>query len=163
MTPRPHSGIAWAAPFAVVLAGCIFPPPLEENPGSDGAQNSIPVIVSIDADHQPPGPLVIDPSIKPAPISLTVRDLDPEDRIHIYFYVDYNNPDPTPPVSECHGPASDTDRNLSCEIDKLCQTNGVLVEAMVIDRSATLTGEPLFRAVPEGTGISFRSWLLRCL
>ncbi|MCG8417794.1 MAG: hypothetical protein MJE77_07605 [Proteobacteria bacterium] len=154
------------------LYGCVFPPPLERD-SRDAGVNSIPVIVSIDSEHQPPGPLVIDTTLVemgeiPAPITLTVRDLDLTDQVHVYFYVDYDNPNPTPPRNECRGPAGQLDRVLSCEIDRLCQdveipsNRDYLVEAMVVDRMPSLTGEPLFRSVPEGTGVSFQSWLLRC-
>jgi hypothetical protein len=31
------------------------------------------------------------------------------------------------------------------------------------DRARLLNGSPLFRAFPEGTGLSYRSWLMTCV
>ena len=148
-----------------------MPPPLSNENDIDAAVNAIPVIVGVDADHEPPGPLIVNTTLlemglPPDPMTLTVLDTDLDDQVHVYFYVDYGNPDPTPPRNECHGSPGTLERTLSCDLDRLCDStpsrSGLLVEAMVVDRIPNLTGEPLFRAVPEGTGKSFRSWLLSC-
>ena len=156
-----------------LLAGCPYPFPLESESGDqDAGANSPPVIVRVDAPYQPPGPIILDTEaiglgVPPEPMTVVVSDIDRDDQVFVYFYVDYGNPGPTPARNECSGSAGSVNRTLSCQIDRLCQdieppATGLLLEAMVVDRVPNLSGDPLFRALPEGTGRSFQSWLLQC-
>lgn len=153
---------AIAGTFA--LSGCFLPPSLEPETESDAGPNSVPVII----DSTFPSTEVAVRKEGQDPLTLTVRDLDVSDTVYVYFYVDYNLPEPGPPLGECTGAGGQHDRVLTCEINSLCYRiplpdNGShFLEAVVADRERLLTGEPRNRAFPEGTGISYRAWLMKC-
>jgi hypothetical protein len=151
--------------WTVVSSGCFLPPSLEPEPENDAAPNSIPVI--IDTTFPTTGPVPIRKDGQD-PVTLTIRDLDNSDTVYVYFYVDYGHPEPGPPLAECTGAGGQNDRVLTCEINSLCYRiplpdNQVhFLEAVVADRERLRTGEPRNRAFPEGTGISYRAWLMNC-
>lgn len=150
---------------AGVAGGCFLPPSLEPETEADAAPNSIPVI--IDSTFQATGPLTIRKDVQ-EPVTLTVRDLDTSDTVYVYFYVDYGLPETGPPLNGCAGAGGNVDRTLSCELNSLCNriplpdTQVHFLEALVADRERLLAGEPRNRAFPEGTGISYRAWLMSC-
>lgn len=160
--------VALVLPWMYTIAGgaCFLPPSLEPEVEADASPNTIPVIV--DTSFQPTGVLDIQRQGQ-QPVTLTVRDLDESDTTYVYFYVDYGYPDPTPPLNGCEGGGPQIDRVLSCPINSLCSaTDSVpdqrhFLEAVVADRELLLNGTSLFRTFPEGTGISYRSWLMTCV
>jgi hypothetical protein len=151
--------------WMLASSGCFLPPSLEPETESDAAPNSIPVIIdstftSVDVAVRKEGQ---------DPLTLTVRDLDVSDTVYVYFYVDYGrNEERGPPLGECRGAGGQHDRVLTCEINSLCYRIGLpdsgnhFLEAVVADRERLLVGEPTNRAFPEGTGISYRAWLMQC-
>jgi hypothetical protein len=156
--------VATAMACTLASSGCFLPPSLEPETEADAAPNSIPVII----DSTFPAVQVAIRKDGQDPLTLTVRDLDVSDTVYVYFYVDYSVPEAGPPLSECTGAGGQHDRVLTCEINSLCYRiplpdNQVhFLEAVVADRERLLMGEPRNRAFPEGTGISYRAWLMRC-
>lgn len=148
-----------------VLVGCVIPPPLERE-DQDAALNSSPVLTGLDPRYPSPGPIAVSPDLEP--MVLTVRDIDVGDTVWIYFYVDYNYPDPVPHLNSCQSAVSAIERPMNCPINALCAFDDGppdqihFLEAMITDRALLPDGEPLYRALPEGTGVSFRSWLMTC-
>lgn len=157
--------------FAIAIActlsssGCFLPPSLEPETEADAGPNSIPVIIDTTFTSNQ---VAIHKEGEDPPLTLTVRDLDAGDTVYVYFYVDYGLPETGPPLSECTGAGGQHDRVLTCAIDSLCYRiplpdNQVhFLEAVVADRERLLMGEPRNRAFPEGTGVSYRAWLMRC-
>lgn len=151
-----------------VAAGCFLPPSLEPETEADAAPNSIPVIVDFTFPATRPLPIRKDVQ---EPVTLTVRDLDIADTVYVYFYVDYGLPELGPPLNECAGAGGSIDRTLNCDLNSLCyriplpDTQVHFLEAVVADRERSTTneqGDPINRAFPEGTGISYRAWLMSC-
>jgi hypothetical protein len=151
--------------WMLTSGGCFLPPSLEPETEADAGPNSIPVIIdstftSVDVAIRKEGQ---------DPLTLTVRDLDVSDTVYVYFYVDYGrNEEQGPPLGECRGAGGQHDRVLTCEINALCyrialpDSGNHFLEAVVADRERLLSGEPTNRAFPEGTGISYRAWLMQC-
>lgn len=161
----------WRAKPIVVLAlcsvGCVIPPPLERETGRDAQVNSIPVIVEVDPNFPTPGPIAVKRT-EQEPMSLTVRDLDVEDTIWVYFYVDYNYPQAEPSLNQCQSSVQSIDRVLTCPLFALCAFEDGpadelhILEAMVTDRELLPVGEPQYRALPADAGVSFRTWVMTC-
>lgn len=150
----------------LLLTACPIPPPLERE-DLDASVNSIPVITRLDPNFPSPGPIAINRQ-ETEPMSLTVRDTDLDDTVWVYFYVDYNYPTPVPDLNHCRSSVNELDRNLTCPLNALCafETGPPdqihFLEAMVTDRELLSEGEPLYRALPPGAGVSYRSWLMTC-
>lgn len=146
--------------------GCVIPPPLEQDTSEDGGVNSFPSIVEIDSNFPPPGPISLNQQDQ-RDMTFKVHDADVEDTIWVYLFRDYNYPDPTPHLSSCQSSLSEMERDLTCPLNRMCgfvdpgDTIHVL-EALVTDRELLDEGEPLYRALPDGAGFSFRSWLMTC-
>lgn len=160
---RPVAIMSW---LCLALAGCVIPPPLERE-NLDASVNSIPVITRVDPNFPSPGPIAIHRQ-EQEPISLTVRDNDLNDTVWVYLFVDYNYPSPVPHLNSCQSSVSELDRNLTCPLNALCAFEEGppdqlhYLEAMVTDRALLPEGEPLYRALPPDTGVSYRSWLMTC-
>lgn len=160
---RPHAFIVLA-----MLAGCVVPPPLERASDVDAAINSIPVITALDPSFPAPGPIQIKRQEQET-MTLVVHDADLMDTVWIYFFVDYNYPNPVPPLNSCQSSVSELERTLICPLNALCAfAQGPpdqihVLEAMITDREILTEGEPIYRALPDGAGVSFRSWLMNCI
>jgi hypothetical protein len=160
---RHHAVIGW---LCLGLAGCVIPPPLERE-NLDASVNSIPVITRLDPNFPSPGPIAIHRR-EQEPMSLTVRDNDLNDTVYVYLFVDYNYPRPVPPLSSCQSSVTELDRTLTCPLNTLCAFEEGppdqlhFLEALVTDRALLPEGEPLYRALPPGTGVSHRAWLMTC-
>ncbi|WP_428262447.1 hypothetical protein [Haliangium sp.] len=150
---------------AAVAASCVVPPPLQTEQ-VDAGLNSIPVMV--DSPFQATGTIAI-PRDQQEPVTLTVRDLDQGDSVYVFFYVDYGLPELGPPLNECRASGGKSDRQLTCALNSLCyripspDDQLHFLEAVIADRDRLDSGEPINRAFPEGTGLSYRAWLMTCI
>lgn len=173
LLPKPGMAcpeVSWPLRAAVLaaLAGCVIPPPLEREEERDAAVNSIPVVVGLDPSYPSPGPIAITRQHQET-MSLTVRDNDLGDTLWIYFFVDYNYPDPVPHLNSCQISVNELDRTLTCPLNALCAFEDGppdqihFLEAMVTDRALLPEGEPIYRALPPGAGVSYRAWLMTCI
>ncbi len=160
----------WLTAVALGVAvggGCVIPPPLKGAEDVDAAANAIPVITEIDSSFPSPGPIVIRRQESDT-MSLTVRDNDLDDTIWIFLFVDYGYPNPVPHLNDCQSSVRALDRTLVCPLNALCAFEEGppdtlhFLEAMVTDRDLLDDGGADFRAVPEDTGVSYRSWLMTC-
>ncbi len=154
--------------MVMTMTACFLPPSLSPESEVDAGVNATPVIIATDTNFPAPGPILIDRQ-QASRMNLTVRDLDTQDTIYIFFYVNYNYPNPVPFSNRCQSSARQIDRTLSCPLNGLCAQIAApdeqihFLEAMVTDRELLDDAqEPAFRAVPVGTGISYQSWLMRC-
>lgn len=153
--------------LALVLgAGCVIPPQLDPEGSSDGGVNAFPALIEIDPNFPAPGPIDISEQDQ-RDMSFRVHDTDLDDTIFVYLFRNYNYPDPTPHLSSCKDATNELERVLTCKLNRLCGfTDGTdtvhVLEAMITDRELSDEGEPLFRALPEGAGYSFRTWLMTC-
>lgn len=164
LTMRLTRSIGYAC--MAIHAGCFLPPSLESEVKADAAPNAIPVI--LDSTLPATGLITLQKQGQ-QPITLTVREPDAGDTVYVYFYVDYGLPDPTPSPNACQGAGPTLDRVLDCPLNSLCELLDSspdeihFLEAVTTDRARLNNGTPLFRAFPEGTGISYRSWLMTCV
>lgn len=162
------ASVALGATFAT---GCVVPPPLELGDPDAGA-NSPPIILSAGgAKYAFPGPFEVVRG-EMETISVTLQDIDSEDTLFLELYVDYGiNGTPTPSSSTCAVQRQETDPSVhiaACPTQSLCtqidltDDNEHFLEAMVSDEQVLNQGLPEFRALPEGTGYSFRAWQFTC-
>lgn len=156
---------------------CVIAPELEVS-SFDAGPSAPPVVLSAGPapDFLFPGPIFLDRQ-DDRTLSLTVRDSDIDDVIHVRLYIDYGRPSPEPAYAECQAASTgEPTRVVACQVNSLCnpiadtdQGTHVL-EAMVADREFLADSDPaaegqdLFRALRERTraGFSFRSWLMSC-
>jgi hypothetical protein len=160
----------------VAPAACVLPPPLEIE-SLDAGLSAAPVILAA----KPlafPGPIVIQRGDQNTRLSLEIHDPDVNDSLFVRLYVDYGIPGQNNFKSSCSLAASPTSREplrtVDCSVSTLCndvpETDTALhfLEAMVSDRQFLESSDPrartqpLFRAVPEDAGYSFRAWLMQC-
>ncbi len=96
--------------------------------------------------------------------TLTARlvDGDADDTLFVRAFVDYNNPDPTPPRASC----MTSQRECVLDLAGLCETTDInqtrLLQVLVFDREPIDNGRPLFQAMPPDGLSTSRTFFLRC-
>lgn len=151
---------------ATLISACLIPPQLDPEGTADAGLNAFPALIEIDPNFPAPGPITVSQQDQ-RDMSFRVRDTDVNDTIFVYLFRDYNYPAPTPHLSFCSDASNELVRDLTCKLNRLCGfTDGTdtvhVLEAMITDRELSGDGEPLFRALPEDAGYSFRTWLMTC-
>jgi hypothetical protein len=153
-----------------MFASCIIPPSLSVDTTDAGA-NSAPAIISVRADG------VELPEFKTViferglgTLNLTVHDTDLDDKLYCKVFVDYNNPDQTPPRANSETAGRTVQRTCTLALAGLCQTADIgatrLMQVLVFDRQVLDTGElPLYQAMPATSGglTTSRAYFLSCV
>ena len=142
--------------LSLVAVSCVIPPPLS-NQQQDAGVNSPPAITKVFGDQielVEPGPETF--ARGTGSLTISLRDTDLVDTLYVRIFVDYNNPDPTPPRATCQaGSSKAADRTAICDISGLCETADVGqtrdMSIVVFDRQPQDTGSPLYQAMPQGS------------
>jgi hypothetical protein len=159
----------------LVGPGCVLPADLEPA-GADAGPSSPPVIlVASPPDFALPGPVLVSRENSP-----TARDVNVDETLYVRLFVDYAQPpdlQPRPGRADCQeGPNGTTERIIDCSTNALCSdipdddTSNHVLEAMIVDRTFLLDGDPAaegqppFRAIEDRVhaGYSSVSWVMRC-
>ena len=161
--------IVYVVLLLALSGGCVIPPSLSSNT-VDAGLDSPPAITHAFSDQQEltePGPVLFEQGT--GTLNLELRDTDLGDTLYAFVFVDYNNPDPTPPRATCL-PASASgkspDRVTSCDLSGLCetadvgQTRGMTV--VVFDRQVLDSGMPLYQNIPPDGLSTDRFYYLKC-
>jgi hypothetical protein len=155
--------------FLSLVGGCVIPPSLSSNT-TDAGLDSPPSILHAFSDQQEltePGPVLFQQGA-PGTINLSLRDTDLGDTLYAFVFVDYNNPDPTPPHATCPPapPSKSPDRSTVCDITGLCEqadvglTKGMTI--VVFDREPTDSGTPLYQNIAADGLSTDRFFYLKC-
>jgi hypothetical protein len=166
-------GVVRGLALALMFAGCVIPPSLSVDTTDAGA-NSPPAITSVRADgvELPEFSTVVfeKDTTSESSLDLAVYDTDLADTLTCRAFVDYNNPDPTPPRAEDATAGRSVLRSCTLQVRGLCQTADLnqirLLQLYVFDRQLLDTGElPLYQAMPATShGLSTnRTYFLRCV
>jgi hypothetical protein len=109
------------------------------------------------------------PVASPDPLTIDLLDTDVTDTLYVRIFVDYNNPDATPPRVTCPptGAAKTADRTITCPITGLCESKDVggthSMSIVVFDRQPVDDGsQPLYQAMPIGGLSTDRFYYLNC-
>lgn len=152
---------------------CVIPPSAELEEEDEGFGSPPVIVASGPSDFALPGPIILDRD-SDEDIVLTIVDNDLEKDLFIRMYVNY--PDDVSVRANCAAPPSgERERIVECPTRNLC--DGVsegdesrqFLEAMVADQpflpdnDEAAEGQDPNRALPEGTGHSYRAWMLICL
>ncbi len=156
------------AALFVVLSGCVIPPTLGVEK-QDAGINSPPAITSIRSDQQELADgQTVTFTQGMGSLAMELLDTDVADPLSVRVYVDYNQPNPTPPRSTCPGSGNGTaKRTATCDLRGLCfdadlNVNRVMT-VQVFDRMVLDTGDPLFKAMGPGGLTTSRTFILKCL
>jgi hypothetical protein len=154
--------------ISLLAGGCVIPPSLSSNT-TDAGVDSPPAILKVfsDVDLKEGAPVLFEYNAANN-ITVTVRDTDLGDTLYVRMFVDYNNPDQTPPRGSClpAPSAKSPDRTSVCNIQGLClmsdigQTRGL--SFVVFDREPQDTGTPLYQAMPPDGQSTSRFFYLKC-
>ena len=160
-------GVVRVLALSVMMVGCVLPPDYSVDTTDAGA-NSAPAILSVRAD------LVELPELKTVTfeqgvgtLEVTLHDTDLDDKLYGRIFVDYNNPDATPPRASCESAGSTVQRSCTLPLTGLCLTADIgqtrVMQVVVFDRELLETGQsPLYQAMlPPGISTS-RTFFLRC-
>lgn len=161
----------------MVLAGaCILPPPLEIGNADAGTSAKPTVEQVLPEDFATPGPPVKLTPGEDRIMTLVVHDEDVDDTIHVRFFVDYGDPDPTNFKADCTAaPSGEPERSVECNTRTLCDgitpdnSTEHFLEAVVADAEFLATSDPEaedqlpFRAIPTTASKSTTTWTLICL
>ena len=155
--------------LAPVLVACVIPPPLS-NDQPDAQPNSPPGITSVrgadGSELQYPGPVAFTQGS--GEISLTLIDTDIGDTLYVDIFVNYGEPNQSPPRATCEAASGTIDRITTCALAGLCESAdiGQVDENMTIvvsDRQPLESGTlPLYQALPPGGLSTERLYLLNC-
>ncbi len=156
--------------LALMFAGCIIPPSLSVDTTDAGA-NSAPAIVSVRADGvELPEFSTVTFERGLGTLNLTVHDTDLDDTLFCKVFVDYNNPDQTPPRASSETAGHTVQRSCTLALAGLCQTHDIgvqrLMQVLVFDSPVLDTGElPLYQAMAATSGglTTGRTYFLRCV
>lgn len=152
----------------MTLPGCVIPPSLSVDTTDAGA-NSAPAVVSVRADGvELPEYSMVTFERGLGTLNLTVHDTDLDDKLYCKVFVDYNNPDQTPPRANSETAGSTVQRSCTLALAGLCQSDDIgvqrLMQVLVFDRKPLETGElPLYQAMPAGGLSTGRTYFLRCV
>lgn len=156
------------AVFSLMFVGCVFPPDLSPDT-TDAALNAAPSITSVRADNtefQELATLVFEQGENAGTLVLGLYDTDASDELLVKIFVDYNNPDPTPPRSGCSSAAHTVDRSCTAEMNGVCQTSDIgairIMQVIVFDRPLLDFGEPRYQHMEPGGLAATRTFFLRC-
>jgi hypothetical protein len=150
-----------------MVAGCVIPPSLSVDTTDAGA-NSAPAILSVRAD------LVELPELSTVTfeqgvgtINLTLHDTNLDDTLTAKAYIEYNNPDATPPRASCQAAGNTVMRTCTLDLAGLCQTLDInvkrVMQIVVFDREVLDSSQPpLFQAMPPGGISTTRTYFLIC-
>jgi hypothetical protein len=162
------TGIAVLALLPLVLVGCIIPPSLAVDT-ADAGVNSPPSILSVRSDQQEFQDFqTLTFAINTAStLNLTLLDTDLADTLYAKVFVDYDNPDPTAPRSNCTAPGGTTaERTATCDLHGLCIKDDLgktrIMSVYVFDRQVLDSGTPLYQAMPAGGLSANRVFFLLC-
>jgi hypothetical protein len=160
---------AGALALLMFVVGCIIPPSLSVDTADAGA-NSAPAIISVRADGvELPEFSTVNFEQGLGTLNLVVHDTDLDDTLFCKVFVDYNNPDPTPPRANSQTAGTTVDRTCTLDLAGLCLTADInqtrLMQVLVFDRMVLDTGEPpLYQAMAKNSGgiSTSRTYFLRC-
>lgn len=151
-----------------MFAGCIIPPSLSVDTTDAGA-NSAPAIISVRADgvELPEFSTVIFERGL-GTLNLTLHDTDLDDKLFCRVFVDYNNPDQTPPRANSETAGQTVQRTCTLALAGLCQSADIgktrLMQVLVFDRTVLDNGElPLYQAMASGGLTTSRTYFLNCV
>lgn len=166
--PLHGAGVIRAAVLAMMFAGCVFPPSLSVDT-TDAALNAAPAITSVRADNTEfpeLKTLVFEQGVNAGTLNLTLYDTDSGDTLIVRIFVDYNNPDATPPRSGCEAGGHTVERTCEAEMNGVCQTADIgqtrVMQVIVFDRKIEDIGLPLYQHMAPGGLSSSRTYFLRC-
>ena len=151
-----------------LAGGCVIPPSLSSNT-VDAGLDSPPAITHAFSDQQEltePGAVLFEQGT--GTLNLELRDTDLGDTLYAFVFVDYNNPDPTPPRATCQpaGASKSPDRATTCDLSGLCQTADVGqtrgMTIVVFDRQVLDSGMPLYQNIPPDGLSTDRFYYLKC-
>ncbi len=164
-----ETGVASGLLALLMLVGCVIPPSLSVDTADAGA-NSAPAIISVRADGvELPEYSTVNFEQGLGTLNLVVHDTDLDNTLFCKVFVDYNNPDPTPPRANSQTAGTTVDRTCTLDLAGLCQTADInqtrLMQVLVFDRMVLDTGEPpLYQAMAKNSGgiSTSRTYFLRC-
>jgi hypothetical protein len=142
----------------------VLPIPAEQEP-----IDADPVIVKATPKDMP-GPLFVDPKT-PQTITLTLRDADVADTLHIRVFRDYakgstgglsDTPVPNDPSSGKEERTTTIEDRMWCP--PAFQGQQVVIDVMVADRDfdPDINAEPQYRHILDGGKGTIRSWVVNC-
>jgi hypothetical protein len=166
---RPLHGVMGirALVLAMMFAGCVIPPSLSVDT-TDAGLNSVPAIISVRADGvEIPEWQKVNFEQGAGTLNLVVYDTDLTDTLYPKVFVDYNDPDQTPPRSTCTPAAGGrVVRTSTCSLIGLCQTSDIgqdrTMQVLVFDREIIEGQLPLYQAMPPGGLSTSRTFTLVC-
>jgi hypothetical protein len=154
-----------------MFTGCIIPPSLSSTDAGAKGANSAPAIISVRADGvELPEYSTVTFERGLGTLNLTVHDTDLDDELFCKIFVNYNNPDQTPPRANSETAGGAVERSCTLVLAGLCQSDDIgaspppLMQVLVFDRKPLDNDErPLYQAmIPEGLSTS-RTYFLRCV
>jgi len=153
---------------AAMFTGCVIPPSLQVDT-ADAGVNSPPSILAVRADNTELPELktlVFEQGPNAGTVNLTLYDTDVDDTLFVRVFVDYNNPDPTPPRSGCESGAHTARRSCTAEMNGVCQTADIgqtrVLQFIVFDQELLDFGLPLYQHMKEGGLQASRTYFLKC-
>ena len=154
--------------LAVMLTGCFLPPSYQTDMTEAGL-NAAPSILSVRADNTEfpeLKTLVFEQGENAGTLVLTLYDADLADTLFVRIFIDYNNPDPTPPRSTCTTAAHTPSRSCTAEMNGVCQTADIgqtrVMQVIVFDREVLNTGLPLYEHMNSPGLSASRTYFLKC-
>jgi hypothetical protein len=152
-----------------MMSACVIPPQLSVDT-TDAGFNSAPAIVSVRADGvELPEFSMVTFERGLGTLNLTVHDTDLDDKLYCKVFVDYNNPDQTPPRANSETAGRTVQRSCTLALAGLCQSDDIgvqrLMQVLVFDRNPDdIEGVlPLYQAMPAGGLSTGRTFFLRCV